>query len=554
MPGRPHHTEKMKRCVDEVMAKGHTESSAYAICTTSLKEAGEEVFEAAAARHIHLVGAAGRCRIETLDGREHLVVPVVALMEGVIHAVNADTPEFVPADTLRRAAASFNGRPVVVGHPTRNGKQCSANDPRVLEERGVGTVFNARFEGKKLLCEAWVDRAKAERVNRAMVDRLLNSEHEEVSVGAFVVTDPTAGVHGSKAYKARWASTEGDHLALLPGGRGACSGEMGCGAHRSAEAYEVVGEELRALAFDPDQSLGEDGKWRMSLKKLAVYVASSLRAAAGRRNSAADQAVIQSAHDNLVTLGAECDRQNVRWMARKNMIDCAACEGSGSKGGNPCEVCDGNGYVVRAAEEIRAACGCEEGDVTKTERIAALLKHEHNPLKDQKALEAASEESLKALEMHCVKVAATTETEEEKKRHEEEEKASKDAVKAAESRAAEAEAKLKTLSEMTEAQALDRFPSLRALVDEKRADDDAQKTTLVTAIRAATQAYAEDELKAMAIPALRKLAEVARVPAPAPVLDFSGRGVPRQAAEGGYKPPDTYAPGIKALQEQHKAG
>ena len=44
MPDRPHHTDKMHRCVDEVTAKGHTESSAWAICSASLQGAGEDIY------------------------------------------------------------------------------------------------------------------------------------------------------------------------------------------------------------------------------------------------------------------------------------------------------------------------------------------------------------------------------------------------------------------------------------------------------------------------------------------------------------------------------
>ena len=83
-------------------------------------------------RHLHLRGATSAPRTEMLDGREYLVVPVVALMDGVIHAVNAATPERVTTATLLKAAHSWNGRPITIGHPVRNGRQCSANDPTIM--------------------------------------------------------------------------------------------------------------------------------------------------------------------------------------------------------------------------------------------------------------------------------------------------------------------------------------------------------------------------------------------------------------------------------------
>lgn len=320
MPGRPHHSEKMKKCVEHVMAKGHDESAAYAICTTSMQEAGEPIFEGAEARspkeysmtrtlrmrtcsirnedgkwkvysipdlmligtfetelealakekslqpqvemdifapaspktleapnvQLHLCGALGKVRTEKLNGIEHLVVPVVALMEGVIHPVNAETPEYVPASTIRRMASSFNGRPVTIGHPVKDGRQCSANEPTIMESHAIGTIYHSKADGSKLHMEAWIEKSKAQRLNQEMYQRLCANQIEEVSVGAFVVADIKQGDFNGKKYKAMWKDATGDHLALLPGGRGACSVEMGCGACRTAEAYAIAEGELRA--------------------------------------------------------------------------------------------------------------------------------------------------------------------------------------------------------------------------------------------------------------------------------------------------------------------
>lgn len=207
-------------------------------------------------RHLHVLGATGQSRVEHYDGREHLVVPVVALMEGVIHAVNAATPEFVPFSTLQQAANSWNGRPLVLGHPARGGQQVSANDARVLESQSFGTIFNARVSGKRLLMDAYIDPVKAEKIGAGrMLAALRNGEMVEVSVGAFVNADAELGNFNGKAYKARWSSAAGDHLAFLPGGRGACSIEMGCGAMRAAgEApvvHEIVEDEMRVAGDLP---------------------------------------------------------------------------------------------------------------------------------------------------------------------------------------------------------------------------------------------------------------------------------------------------------------
>lgn len=255
MPGdRKHHTDKFRRCVEQVTGKGHDESSAYAICTTSLQNAGEPIFEAAEEhpevdrvlagseqRSLHLLGAigngTGQVRRETLNGRSHLVVPVVALMEGVIHAVNADTPEFVPGAVLRKAAASWVGKPVTLGHPAKDGRQCSASDATVRKAHGIGVVMKSEVDAKNRLCqELWLDEEKTKSLHPKMYETLSSGGTEEVSVGAMVVTKDGGGTHNGKLYKGTWLETSGDHLAILPGQRGACSCEMGCGTNRVLRA------------------------------------------------------------------------------------------------------------------------------------------------------------------------------------------------------------------------------------------------------------------------------------------------------------------------------
>jgi hypothetical protein len=54
------------------------------------------------ARHVHLTATTEHVRYGSYQNRQHLVVPVVALVEGVIHAVNAKNPELVTRQCLPR--------------------------------------------------------------------------------------------------------------------------------------------------------------------------------------------------------------------------------------------------------------------------------------------------------------------------------------------------------------------------------------------------------------------------------------------------------------------
>lgn len=215
-------------------------------------------------RHLHIL-ASGTPRKEMLNGREHLVIPVTALMEGVIHAINAETPEFVPSAVIQRAAHTWNGRPLVVYHPVKDGRQISANHPTVLQRQAFGQIFESKANGTRLGMEAWVDPVRLRELGEhELLTRIEAGKPIEVSVGAYVKTRMFEGNHNGRSYKAEWTDATGDHLAFLPKGRGACSLEMGCGAHRAAEEspmlYTLEGAEPEVLGGKGSGNFGHEGR------------------------------------------------------------------------------------------------------------------------------------------------------------------------------------------------------------------------------------------------------------------------------------------------------
>lgn len=589
-------------------------------------------------RQLHLLGATGVPRIETHDGREHLVVPVVALIgDNVIHAVNAPTAEFVPASLL--SAQGWDGRPLMLGHPMKDGKQISANAPHVVERQGFGFLAGTRVDGRRLRTEAWVDVARLEKLGQQkLLGDLRAGKSCEVSVGAFVHTRDKNGVHAGKRYAGEWTSIGSDHLAFLPGGRGACSVEMGCGANRAAAMRVMEGSDelqdapkgktkmrlselkakMLALFDTPEQSASEEAAELIAYRSMRVMMdavkdqwdeASDLvdalisdeeenpttttsqedaeeevedarldairmlcnsmssalnnvcsvtysqqrpepmsisdpryaesRVLIGKAISAKNMKVIQAAHDSAhgahdhaVALGAEC--AGMKAMAGK---DCPMCSGTGQtkdgKKQQDCAACDGTGKAPIKAAELKAACSCEEAEMDKKSRIAALLGQE--PVKawaTEKALEALDETQLKALEDQTAKTAAD--------------------AKAALDAKAGADAKIKAAAEHvpTEEEYLKTAPeSIRTLVAEKKASDAAEKVGLVTKLVAASKALTKEQLEARSLEDLRTLALFAKVETP----DYSIKGVPvprAAAAVEDYTPPNPYEKGLKALQEK----
>ena len=195
----------------------------------------------------HLAGTASApIRRAMFRGVEHLVVPVVALIEGVIEPENSDGPELVLAEDLAIAPQGWNGRPVVGPHPADGNGSASASTPTRLETLAFGTLFEGHVgdtpHGPALLVEAWLNEAQARACGAdeaSVIERLLAEPPQmvEVSVGVFVTLIAAPGTWNGQKYVGRWSAIVPDHLAMLPPGvPGACSVAAGCGAPRTARA------------------------------------------------------------------------------------------------------------------------------------------------------------------------------------------------------------------------------------------------------------------------------------------------------------------------------
>lgn len=171
------------------------------------------------------------------DGRDHIAAPVVILVEGVHQGSGGAL--FYPASVLETSAQFWNGMPVPVHHPEAGGVAISCNSPDVIETRSVGRLWNVRYESSprpRLKGEIYVDVNKAKRISPAVLDALNNNQPLEVSTGLFSVDDPTQGVWNGESYQAVVKDIRPDHLALLPGARGACSWSDGCGVRANKES------------------------------------------------------------------------------------------------------------------------------------------------------------------------------------------------------------------------------------------------------------------------------------------------------------------------------
>ena len=199
-------------------------------------------------------------QVKMHQGKKHLVVPVIMMVEGVHHGSNG--PLFHPGDELSRFEAAWNGIPVVIYHPEENGINISANNPDIIESKMVGRVYNTHFSSGKLKAEAWLEEDCLSRVSPEAFRYIREKKPLDVSVGVFTDDDPTSGTWNGEDYTAISRNHRPDHLALLPGTRGACSWSDGCGVRANSEGGDGVSEDdvikLKTLALAQVQ-VAEDG-------------------------------------------------------------------------------------------------------------------------------------------------------------------------------------------------------------------------------------------------------------------------------------------------------
>lgn len=163
----------------------------------------------------------------THQAKKHLVVPVTMIVEGVLNGSNG--PLLHLAEDFGKFPEAWNGIPVVINHPAVNGQNVSANSPEVIEAEKVGTVYNSRIENNCLKAEVWLEETKLATVSPDTFSAIGLKQSIEVSVGVFTEYDAIPGTYNGIEYTAIARNHRPDHLALLPGGVGACSIADGCG-------------------------------------------------------------------------------------------------------------------------------------------------------------------------------------------------------------------------------------------------------------------------------------------------------------------------------------
>jgi hypothetical protein len=224
--------------------------------------------------HINSTIANVQSRSEQFMGRDHVVVPVIMVVEGV-HAGSAG-PMFYPSEEIKATAEQWDGVPVTVQHPRdKDGDlTIAANAPEYIIGHISGSIWD-----DKLRAEAWIDIEKTNAISTDIMTIIRADGQLQVSTGLFSEDEIIKGDWKGESYNAVVRNITPDHLALLPGEKGACSWEDGCGIRANKEGgekmkfkgFDMGGEDILGIpkpilqAFF-DNQLGEATKWEGKFK------------------------------------------------------------------------------------------------------------------------------------------------------------------------------------------------------------------------------------------------------------------------------------------------
>ena len=174
-------------------------------------------------------------RIEIFNGKEHLVIPCVAAIEGVLNKA------FLPISSLEASLPAWEGVSVTMAHPKQYGQEVSANTKFAQEEFVVGKFFNVSIDGIKFKGEFWICLESLENHERGSIflQKIEDGETIEVSTAYWAKISDNAGVYKGKSYNGIQYDLVPNHVAILVDEIGACSVSDGCGAPRTNKEINV---------------------------------------------------------------------------------------------------------------------------------------------------------------------------------------------------------------------------------------------------------------------------------------------------------------------------
>lgn len=246
--------------------------------STGKKELGEHDTEDAAKKQLAAIEARkhrvnlrtlvdnSAIRHETIDGRDHIVVPSYTLPDDVI--MNGG---LYPHDEIEASYRSLEGTLAPIGHPQVNGEYVSAIHPIAINAYHVGAFNrNVQRRGSRVYVEKVIDTATAQLTpkGQALLDAINAGRPIHTSTGIWMKRDFAANGDG---YEWTAREMEFDHDAILLDEPGAATPEQGVGMMvNTADAKPLV-PNLGEVMLGPDNVNAQRDALNQALRDKYVF-------------------------------------------------------------------------------------------------------------------------------------------------------------------------------------------------------------------------------------------------------------------------------------------
>lgn len=191
-----------------------------------------------------VVNVSGKFKRVVKDGIKYLIAPITMIVPGVLNGSQGQL--YYPPDEVQKVVDAWNGINLTYGHPEDKAK----DNIEIINKYGLGVVRNAKWDGSKLIAEAWFDEVKTSVIDNSIIANIEQQNKIELSTGLGVTVEKTTGTFGDRTYTGIARNYKPDHLAILVSTKGACSVEDGCGVNNEAVENELSHDDIRGRLRD----------------------------------------------------------------------------------------------------------------------------------------------------------------------------------------------------------------------------------------------------------------------------------------------------------------
>lgn len=196
-------------------------------------------------KRVHILSVVNAGNVSK-DGNTYTIRDVVGAVDDIV--MNS---RLYPADQLKAAAATLEGKPAPAGHPKNSaGQAISALNGEALASAWIGSyVRNARHEAGRTIADVVVNeaQARAHQDGAKLIERLdaaiAGNNAEPIHVSTGLMMDPIIanGESRGKKYSSIVTNIRYDHLAILLNEQGAATPDQGVGMflNSAGEAEQV---------------------------------------------------------------------------------------------------------------------------------------------------------------------------------------------------------------------------------------------------------------------------------------------------------------------------